>query len=69
MITPMQIEPVNPGRGVEAEGEGKELKKIPNGTPARRFRRRPSASVTRKVTMKTAIVATDRWASAKASIR
>ena len=27
MIAPAQIEPVNPGRGVEAEGEGKELEK------------------------------------------
>ena len=27
MIAPAQIEPVNPGRGIEAEGEGKELEK------------------------------------------
>ena len=27
MIAPAQIEPVDPGRGVEAEGEGKELEK------------------------------------------
>jgi len=31
MMAPVQIEPIDPGRGVAAEGESKELKENPQG--------------------------------------
>jgi hypothetical protein len=60
MIAPGDLHSINPGRGVERGGEGKELKENAEGTPARRFRMRPIERVTRNVTIKTATVSTAR---------